>query len=425
VSIKPLRAHVTLPFVRPDGSIVSSPGYDSVTGIYADFQEDAIPPVPASPARVEIIAALHTLWGPWAKYPFASAEDRAAMLASIITAVCRPALNTAPAFMFEAPTPGSGKTLAATALGSLVRGRRGGVTPYVEGMNAESELSKQLVAVLLHGGSFLLIDNVVGTWRSAVLAGLITSGAIDGRILGASVPFSGEARLMITATSNNASLDRDLGRRFIRVRIDPRMETPQARRFEFDPAELALRERMAIAHAVLVLIRSYQASGASRLARGGAGFQEWSDLVRNAVLWAGETGVAEEASLGRVGDPAKSISEQAACDDPDTAALSMLLRGLHAHRPGEAFSVRDLFRDFEAGACTNDDVLLLIRDGISGLFPGNRQVSPIGLGKALNFRRERIAGGLLLVPAGVDSTKSQLWRVVGAPAQDTEPEIRR
>lgn len=285
MSIKRLRAHVTLPFVRPDGSIVCSPGYDSSTGIYADFQSDEIAPVPTVPADVEIIAALKTLWAPWVEYPFASADDRAAMLAAIITCVCRPVLNTAPAFMLEAPTPGSGKTLAAAALGSLVRGKRGGITPYLEGTNAESELNKQIIATLLHGGSFLLIDNVVGTWRSPVLAGLITSGVIDGRILGASVPFSGDARLLITATSNNASLDRDLCRRFIRIRIDAQMETPQARHFDFDPAELALRERMAIAQAVLVLMRAYQANDAPRLARDGAGFQEWSDLVRNVVLW--------------------------------------------------------------------------------------------------------------------------------------------
>jgi hypothetical protein len=421
MSIKQLRARISLPFARADGAIVTSPGYDVATGIYADFREDAILAIPTAPSRGETVDALRKLWSPWSSYPFATPEDRAGMLAAILTAICRPALNTAPGFMLEAPTPGSGKTLAATALGALVRGTRGGVTPFVDGANVEQEVVKKLVSMLLQGESFYLIDNIVGTWRSPVIASLITDGSLNERLLGGNTWFRGEARLLICATSNNASLDRDLGRRFIRIRIDPRTETPQAREFDFDPAEVTLRNRTGIARAVLVVIHAYVMAGSPRLGRGSCGFSEWAALVRNAVLWLGETGVAEEAGIGSLADPAKSILEQAAYDDPDTSALAMLLQGMHKHSPAEPFTARDAYRLWQAGENSTDDALVMIRDGVSGIFSGKRDISAIGLGRALNFRRDRIAGGLVLRALGVDRTKAQVWTVDGVSA----PEMRR
>jgi hypothetical protein len=421
MSIKQLRARVTLPFVRPNGTVVASPGYDPLTCIYADFREDTISAIPAAPSRVEVIEALRTLWAPWSLYPFGGEVDRAAMLAAILTAVCRPALNTAPGFMLEAPTPGSGKTLAATALGALARGTRGGVTPFVDGANVEQEMVKKLVSMLLMGESFYLVDNVVGTWRSPVLASLITDGSMNERLLGGNTWFRGEARLMICATSNNASLDRDLGRRFIRIRIDPGTETPQAREFEFDPAEVTLRDRMKIARAVLVVIQAYTVAGSPRLGRGSCGFSEWAALVRNTVLWVGQLGMTGEAGIGTTGDPAKSILEQAACDDPDTSALTTLLMGLHKHGPGEIFTTREVFRKSQAGENSSDEALVMIAEGVGGLFLGKRDISVIGLGRALNARRDRIAGGLVLRALGTDRTKAQVWGVEEVPV----PEMRR
>lgn len=419
MDIKLLRAFVKLPFARPDGTTVTCPGYDIATGIFADFEPDSVPPLPVAPTRSEIVAAVRTLWLPWSQFPFATAADRSGMLAAVLTAVCRPALDTAPAFMFEAPTQGSGKTLAASALAALVRGTRGGVTPFVGGRNADEELSKQFVSMLMAGESFLLVDNVVGTWRSSVLASVITDAAIRARILGGNSWFCGDVRLMITATSNNASLDADLVRRFIRIRIDAREETPHARQFDFDPVDVVLRDRLAIARAALVLVRAYQAAGAPRIARGSAGFQQWTDCVRNVIMWLAETGVLVDAGCGAAGDPAMTIMDQSAATcDPDTVALSSLLQGVFATRGGAPFSSRDLYRDYEGAAGgAAPESLQMIRDGVLGMFPDNHKINAFAIGRRLAGSKGRILGGLLLQPAGRDAANSQLWRVEIAPSR--------
>jgi hypothetical protein len=212
--MKILKAMAHLPFATPDGRLVQVPGYDEKTGIYCNFVAEDLKEIPVAPSVSDMVNALMIMWGPWAGYKFATKHDRAAMVAAIITAVCRPAMAIAPAIFFDAPVQGSGKSKCGGSLGALVSGKRGGITPFIEGAGAEAEMCKKLVSMLLGSESFLLIDNVVGTWRSPVLASLITDGCIKERILGGNSWYHGEARLMICATGNNASLDRDLGRRF-------------------------------------------------------------------------------------------------------------------------------------------------------------------------------------------------------------------
>jgi hypothetical protein len=413
-AIKKLAARVTLPYMRKDGAPVDRPGYDPVTQIYADFDAEEVLPVPLVPSDAEIVVALQTLWKPWSLFPFATAEDRGAMVSAVITAVCRPAMDTAPAFMFEAPSPGSGKTLAAAALGAIARGTRGGITPFVEGMNMEQELVKKIVSMLACGETFFVLDNVVGTLRSAVLASLLTNGAVRERLLGSNTWFDGDARLLVCATSNNASLDRDLSRRFVRIRIDARMESPQTREFEFDPAEEALSSRLDVAHAVLVLLRGYFAEGSPKLSKGTAGFSEWCRMARDPVLWAEKKGYATAAGIGSVVDPARSILQQAAFEDPESAALAGLLAGICARTEGRPFTAREIHQYWVSGEGSPDQTLAAIRDGVCGLLPGRRDVTPTGVGRLLQYKRDRPADGLVLRFRGQDSSKSAVYVVEAA-----------
>ncbi len=223
MGIKELKAHVSLPFACADGRIVQAPGYDAPTGVFADFPHDAFEPVPESPTRAEVVAALGALWRPWSLFPFATAHDRAAMLSAIFTAVCRCALDIAPGYLADAPAQGAGKSKSMSALGALIRGSRAPVTPWVSGSASEAELAKKLVALQVGGIDYVSFDNITGTMSSSVLSALLTDGSLTDRLLGGNVMFSGEARMFVCASSNNASLDRDLSRRFVRVRIAPRV----------------------------------------------------------------------------------------------------------------------------------------------------------------------------------------------------------
>lgn len=412
MSIKELKARVSLPYACHDGWIAQVPGYDALTGVFADFPHDAFEPVPASPARGEVIEALRTLWQPWSLFPFATAHDRAAMLSAIFTAVCRCSLDIAPGYLADAPSQGVGKSKSMSALGALIRGSRAPVTPWVAGSGSETELAKKLVSLLVAGIDYVAFDNVTGVMSSSVLSALLTDGALSERLLGGNVWYSGEARMFVCASSNNASLDRDLSRRFVRVRIDPGIERPNSRAFPFDPVELARSERMNIARAVLVLIRAYHCAGAPRSGTGDAGFSQWDSLIRQCVLWIGESGLAEESGIGTLGDPAHSIIEQAGVDDPDTAALCMLLEGARLVLD-DPFTARDLVRVYTAAehSTATDDDRVLVRDGLGAMLAGKRDVTAIAVGRVLAFRRDRIVRGLVLRELGEDRNGSKLWGV--------------
>lgn len=414
MSIKELKAHVSLPYACSDFRIVQVPGYDVQSRVFADFAPDAFEPVPASPTWEEAVEAVRTIWRPWSLFKFASAHDRAAMLSAIFTAVCRCSLDMAPGYLADAPTQGSGKTKSMAALGALMRGTRTPVTPWVSGSGSESELAKKLVSLLVAGVDYVAFDNVSGVMSSSVLSALLTDGALSERLLGGNIWFSGTARMFVCASSNNASLDRDLSRRFVRVRIDPGVERPNGLSFPFDPIELALSERMSIARAVLVVIRAYHCAGAPRGGAGDAGFSQWNRVIRQGCLWVGESGLAEEAGIGRLGDPAHSIVEQAGVDDVDTTALRMLLRGVMQTASSEPFGARELLAWYSAPNFDGDEGLSLIQEGLGAMLGGRREVTAVSVGRALSFRRGRITRGLVLNQCGTDRNGSSLWKVEAA-----------
>lgn len=401
-----------VPFVTPQGDVVSRPGYHQGTGVYLALHSVDEPDIPNAPDRAQLVAALRQVWRPWASFKFAGSDDRGAMLGTILGAVCRPALPTAPGTMFDAPVQGSGKTLAAEAVATLVRGVRG-VAPWSTGQGAEAEMVKRLVSLCLEGSQALVLDNIKGHFDSNVLAAFLTSGRLEGeRILGGNSTFSGEARMVMLGTSNNANLSRDLARRFLRVRIDTGTETPQALSYGFDPVERALDERLGIGAAACTLLAGFYAAGAPMTGRGEAGFPAWSRMIRGCVLWLQAEGLTEEAGIGPVGDPATSILEDAGNDDPDQIALGQLLRGLHGiFAGGEPFTSADVLALWKGGGGAGEacaDVVEGLGEMLSG---GKRDHTALTIGRALSNRRDRITGGLVMRACGKDRRDKQLWTV--------------
>ena len=407
-----LKSLALLPFARPDGTIVTAPGFDTKTGVFSHFDAEKLAAIPAKPTAEDVIAAVRQIWRPVEAYPLATDADRAGMFAAIMTAVVRPAIEIAPGFLYEAPIQSAGKTRAALVCGALIRNRRGGSTPFVGGPGADAELSKKLVALVRAGEGFFLLDNVVGHYRSSVLSALITDGTLDDRVLGTSTWFKGSARLFVALTANNASIDADIQTRLVRVRIDPRCERPQAREFDFEPVSRAMTERLAIARAVLVLIRAHQDAGAPATLPGGTRFEEWAALTRQPIGWAQRMGYADAAGVGALGDPAASLLASAAVGDPDTEAWAEMLRGIDLCMTSESFLTRELLPLVDHGQRSGDEGPTLIRGAVEELL-GLAGLSAKRLGHALKNRRDRIAGGRVLRACPVkDRDGMQRWIVV-------------
>jgi hypothetical protein len=407
--LKFLVAVVDLPYATPAGQIVSRPGYNADTCVYLDLPHDWQPRVPAAPTPDEVRNAVVVLMAPWRAYKFARSDDAAGMVSAVLAALCRPLLDLCPAYLFDASSQGAGKTRAACALGALIEGRRPAVTPF-SGASTDDELRKRLVAGAVDGLRFNCLDNVVGHFKSSVVAAVLTTGRLSDRVLGASRTVDAAVRSLLTLTGNNASIDSDMQRRCVQVRIDGGV-APTHKAFDFDPISEALRLRRSIAEAACVIWRAYYAASAPDVVRGDAGgFADWNRLCRQPVLWLAREGLAGSLPWP-IGDPAASMLADTSTTDPEIEALAEMLRALDELSEGSPFTAAEAAVWWAVGEHRTNTAHGQFRSAVRDL-TGLREVTGRQLGNTFRNRRERVAGGRRLL-AGNRTEGGWLWRVAG------------
>ncbi|TCP41352.1 hypothetical protein [Rhodovulum marinum] len=397
--LKPLEAVITGPTIRLDGTLLSEPGYDSVTRLLFDPVGEEVPVVPLQPNQNEAAEALERLLEPFRSFPFVDAAARGALLAALLTAAVRPILPTAPAFAFDAPIQGSGKTLLASCVGALTNGRTPDIWPHTQGRDDE-EVRKRLFTALRTGSRALVWDNVTGVMDSASMAAFITSEAIVDRVLGRSESIRIPNRALLILTGNNLSLAGDLPRRVITCRIDPQTDEPFARQFGLDPLAHTLDNRIEMLAAACTLIRArfthLDTPALGRL----ASFEAWDHLVRQTVVWANRV-----LRPGAFGDP-MDLVRAAQAADPAADALFALLAALHECFGREEFSAKDVMRQMGRDF-SQTPIQIAVAD-----LAGDRAVrSARSLGRVLQFREGRIVNGLRLTSRQDSSAGARIYRV--------------
>ena len=402
--LKRLDAVVNAPLMRPDGSLLIQPGYDPDTRLLLDLSEPA-QPVPEQPTADQLEAAFRRLWEPFTDFPFVTLTDRAVHLAAVLTAVQRPIVNTAPAFVYDAPRQGTGKTKLAECVSVVATGERPTVWPHVA--DNEEETRKRLFTVFRNGARTLLWDNVTGTFDSATLAGMLTSGVYADRVLGGSISESYPNRLLVLLTGNNISIAGELPRRVLIARLDARSEQPFTRTFTFDPVAMCMTYRPRLVSAALTLMRGYGAAGSPRMHEVSLGsFDEWDRMIRQCVLWLAKY-VAPE---GLLGDPLDSILERVE-SDPADEALGALMKAwlqIFGTKYVTAGEILAQYRRFESASETATGVGF--REALDE-FRSKRELSSRSIGRILSFRRERPVVGLRIERGPRQGDGSVLWRV--------------
>ncbi len=259
-NLRELRGVVHAPTLRPDGSLITTPGYDAATGLLflpTGGQPGAIPDAPST-AHIEL--ARNWIDYMLQDFGFVTASDRATYIGLMLTPLLRTLVP--PPYklgVIEAHQPGSGKTFLARALTSI----HGGVL-HSEMPPSEEELAKVVGALLdTQTAPVVVFDNVTGMVRSSTLAGLLTSPTFQGRRLGSSTVIEAENDRMWVITGNNAMLGGDLARRSLHVRIDPRVPQPHLRTgFAISGFESWVREhRGDLLWSLLVLTRAWVVQG--------------------------------------------------------------------------------------------------------------------------------------------------------------------
>lgn len=396
--LKPLDGVITGPTVRQDGSAITAPGYDTATRLLFDPMGEAVPDVPIRPTVEQARVALDTLMQPFQMFPFVDAGARGALLAAILTAVVRPVLPTAPAFAFDAPIQGSGKTLLASCIGALTEGRVPDVWPHTQGRDDE-ETRKRLFTALRTGCRALVWDNVTGIFDSASMAAFITADAMVDRVLGKSESIRIPNRALLILTGNNLQFAGDLPRRVIICRIDPETDQPFARQFEIDPLNHVLRHRIEMMAAACTLIRARYTHEMQPAPGRLASFEGWDDLVRQTVVWADK--MLRPLELG---DPMDLVREAQAAD-PEADALFALLDALQDQFANAEFSAKEVI------AAMTHSVTGPIETAIFDLVGEKPARSARSLGRVLKFREGRIVHGLRLTGRQETNSGARMYRV--------------
>ena len=288
-----LRGVTETPMLRPDGTIIDAPGYDRATGyFYAPNAE--YPAVKADATREDALESVGKLLALVEDFPFAKPEHKSAWLAGLLTPFTRAAFSgCVPAFFYVANAPGTGKSRLASISGMIFLGREFARCPQTDD---PEEDKKRITSILLEGDRMVLMDNVT-RFGGPVMDALLTSPTWKDRVLGASKT-TGDlpVNVCIYVTGNNPVLIGDVDRRICNCALETLLENPEDRRdFKIPNLELYVKEHRAeLASHCLTILRAYCAAGRPKhnLAPWGS-FEEWSAIVREAIVWLGLPDCAE------------------------------------------------------------------------------------------------------------------------------------
>ncbi|HEX4610066.1 MAG TPA: hypothetical protein VH092_17870, partial [Urbifossiella sp.] len=295
-----LAAVSTSPVLRVDGTIHQTPGHDPITGVLYVAAADC-GTIPETPTRDDARAAADLLLSGVSQFPWRGRIDQAAWLTMVLSVACRHAVDgPAPLFVGVADHPRAGKTALTKAAGIIGTGRE---TPFgaypVRRVGAakketedNEEMRKLVTATLAAGHPFYCLDNVPSGMRfgSHVLDSLVTSTVEAGRLTGTGDATARAALTVWSANGNNIVPINDTIHRVIPWRQhvrDPREQKQKG----FEGMEVrvwAKQNRATLYAACITLVSAYIRAGRpNQQLPNFAGFEEWSDTIRSAVVWAG------------------------------------------------------------------------------------------------------------------------------------------
>jgi hypothetical protein len=294
-AIPPVTGITETPVLRPDGTILDTPGYDPATRlVYTPSPTCTVPPIPMAPTAAERAAALDLLDDLIADFPFVDAASRANALAALITPLVLPVVaSPIPLALFDKPAPGTGASLLLEVIALVATGRTAATLKAPSGDYAEEEWRKLLTATLREGAKFINIDNITGTLRSAALAKAISGEVWKDRILCVSETVELPLHVAFYATANNLQLGgTDLPRRIYSCRMDAKMPHPEDRKPETfrhpDLLDYVKARRGDLIAAGLTLARAWVAAGRPVTDPPTlGGFQRWANVLSGILHTAG------------------------------------------------------------------------------------------------------------------------------------------
>lgn len=391
-----LSGTVTTPVMRPDGSILDTPGYDAATQLIFDPVGD-IPEVVARPTREDAKFAANMLADLFADFPHEN--DRkgvAGCVAGILTLVGRPMIaGPCPMFLVDGNRSGAGKTKIVDAIGEI-SGLP--VMPRKSLPQDDTEFRKTITGVASAALPAMLLDNVARPLGGDALDAVLTSDVWQDRRLGSNEMQSFSMRTIWFATGNNIVLRGDTYRRVLRISLDCRHENPETRNdFRYpNLLEHVRANRTKLRRAALTMLRAWHVAGRPDCGLDTWGsFEAFSRVVRGTLVYAGMSDPA----------PAADRLELANTSDTKRAAIPVLLNvwPIDMHGDAKELKASDLAKLAEEPSD--------LRDAIEQLMPNDKtDITGRTIGYALRGIRGQVVGGRRLVDRE-SRNKTKLWTV--------------
>ena len=297
----PILSGVTkTPFLRRDGSICETPGYDAASGLLYKPGDQDFPAIPQQPSKDDALAALALLEHLLGDFPFVAPADRAVALSAILTILDRRSMTAAPLHAFTSPTAGTGKSLLVDVAAMLAINQP---MPVISQGRTEEELEKRLGAALLAGDTAIALDNCEHPLQSSFLCQALTQQKLNIRMLGVSKNVETLVNAAIYATGNNLTIVGDLTRRTLICALDAHCERPELRTFDTNILETARVQRSRLVVAALTVLRAWHVAGARVDAAPFGSFEAWSHRVREPLIWLDRADPCDTVAKVREDDP--------------------------------------------------------------------------------------------------------------------------
>ncbi|WP_294197297.1 hypothetical protein [uncultured Sphingomonas sp.] len=384
-----LRNVARQPYLRAgDFTLINTPGYDTATGVYASF--DAADFVLPTATKENAVEALTLLKGLLTEFEFDGDEDRATTLSAMLTATIRDTLKVAPGFNITASSPGSGKSYLASVIAPFASP---GEPRNISYPLTQEEATKVVLSLALEQPPVVCFDDMATDWLPhGAMNRMLTSGQISERLLGSNRVVTARAASLVLGTGNNIRPLRDMARRVASIYLLPQSEVAATRAFDAKPAEEVRRNRGRYVAAALTIITAWLAAGKPKAdVPNIAGFEDWSDLCRQPLIWLGEP------------DPATSLIQQMT-HDPDKEQLGELLRAWRDEFGQRGMMVRQVLQ--RANERQHDDLHAAILE-LPCVEAG--RINQSRFGRYLGRNKNRIVGGLKLVEAA--NSERRAWAV--------------
>lgn len=402
--IRQLKGISDVPVLRADGTLWQTAGYDEQTGVLYEPSGD-FPIVHDEVGIDDADAAIAALFDIVRDFPFENDDHRSAWLAGLLTPLARFAFDgPTPLFLVDANVRGAGKGLLVQTIGQIVLGREMPVSSYA---HDPEEMRKKITAIALAGDRMIHLDNLEGNFGNDTLDRALTATRWKDRILGKSQEVDLPLIPVWYGTGNNVAVAADTTRRIIHIRLDVLEEKPEERTGFAHPDLIAhiRQNRGQLLACAFTILRAYCIAGRPRQDITPFGsFEGWSRLVREAIIWVGQT------------DPCNTRVKLAESSDTTADSLGQLITawgGYDALSQGVVVSEM-LSRLYAKEFAPRDDVSNAMRAALENLVgcPPGRVPSPRQVGAKFKAFRRRVVGGVYIdTNANEHNRNGAVWRL--------------